>query len=162
MAWLDTSPSTLLPRLGFAHGSGAAYDISPAGIRDRRAARHAEWRRTGRSDPEGPTTMNPTTWTLAYRKPTANRFQRVTNWSGTWSQAQELARSFAQAHPELQVWYVPSAASEENGCEEDRGNVLTDTGRRVRIRETGSLTEAELAMVPDATEARERFLARAY
>jgi hypothetical protein len=44
--WLDTSPSTLIPRLGFAHGSGAAYDASPAGIRDRRAARYEEWRRT--------------------------------------------------------------------------------------------------------------------
>lgn len=46
--WLDTSPSTLLPRFGFAHGSGAAYDASPAGMRDRRAARHEEWRTTVR------------------------------------------------------------------------------------------------------------------
>lgn len=48
VAWLDTSPSTLLPRLGFAYGSGAAYDVSPAGIRERRAARHAEWAATVR------------------------------------------------------------------------------------------------------------------
>ncbi len=46
LAWLDTSPSTLIPRLGFAHGSGAAYDVSAAGLRDRRAARYEEWRRT--------------------------------------------------------------------------------------------------------------------
>jgi hypothetical protein len=46
--WLDTSPSTLLPRLGFAHGSGAAYDVSQAGLRERRAARHAEWAATVR------------------------------------------------------------------------------------------------------------------
>jgi hypothetical protein len=46
--WLDTSPSTLLPRLGFAHGSGAAYDVSAAGLRDRRAARHEEWAATVR------------------------------------------------------------------------------------------------------------------
>ena len=46
--WLDTSPSTLLPRLGFAYGSGAAYDASPAGMRDRRAARHEEWAATVR------------------------------------------------------------------------------------------------------------------
>lgn len=44
--WLDTVPSTLIPRLGFAHGSGAAYDVSAAGLRDRRAARYEEWRRT--------------------------------------------------------------------------------------------------------------------
>lgn len=47
--WLDTSPATLIPRLGFAHGSGAAYDVSPAGLRDRRAARYAEWAATVRN-----------------------------------------------------------------------------------------------------------------
>jgi hypothetical protein len=46
--WLDTSPSTLIPRLGFAHGSGAAYDVSAAGLRERRAARHGEWAATVR------------------------------------------------------------------------------------------------------------------
>jgi hypothetical protein len=105
--------------------------------------------------------MITTAWTLAYRKRTANRFQRVTNWSGTWAQALELARSFSQAHPELDVWYVPTQASEANGAAEDAGNVLTDTGRRVRIRENGALTEAELALVLDAAEAQARFNARA-
>jgi hypothetical protein len=105
--------------------------------------------------------MITTTWTLAYRKPKANRFQRVTNWAGTWSQAQELARSFSEAHPELQVWYVPTQASEVNGAAEDAGNVMVDSGKRIRIRENGALTEAELAMVPDADEARARFLERA-
>ena len=46
--WLDTTPATLLPRLGLAYGSGAAYDVSPAGLRKRRAARHAEWAATVR------------------------------------------------------------------------------------------------------------------
>ncbi len=46
--WLDTSPATLLPRLGFAYGSGAAYDVSPAGVAERRRARHAEWAATVR------------------------------------------------------------------------------------------------------------------
>ena len=46
--WLDTSPATLIPRLGFAHGSGTAYDVSQAGLRERRAARHAEWAATVR------------------------------------------------------------------------------------------------------------------
>lgn len=105
--------------------------------------------------------MNTTTWTLAYRRRTANRFQRVTNWSGTWAQAMELARSFGQAHPKLDVWYVPSAASDANGSIEDRGNILVDSGRRVKILETGFLGEAELAMVPDADEAQARFNAKA-
>lgn len=41
--WLDTRPSTLLPRLSLAYGSGAAYDASPAGMAENRRARHAEW-----------------------------------------------------------------------------------------------------------------------
>jgi hypothetical protein len=46
--WLDTRPSVLLPRAGFAHGSGAAYDVSPAGMADNRRARHTEWAATVR------------------------------------------------------------------------------------------------------------------
>ena len=41
--WLDTRPSTLIPRMGFAYGSGAAYDASAAGIADNRAAHHEQW-----------------------------------------------------------------------------------------------------------------------
>lgn len=41
--WLDTNPMALHPRLGFAFGSGAVYDTSEGGMRDRLAARHAEW-----------------------------------------------------------------------------------------------------------------------
>lgn len=43
-AWEDTTPNHLIPRLGFAHGSGAAYDASVPGIRDGRRARFEEWR----------------------------------------------------------------------------------------------------------------------
>jgi hypothetical protein len=46
--WLDTTPATLIPRPGFAHGSGAAYDVSAAGMAERRRARYEEWRRTVR------------------------------------------------------------------------------------------------------------------
>jgi hypothetical protein len=46
--WLDTSPATLLPRLGIAYGSGADYDVSETGMRERRSARHAEWLATVR------------------------------------------------------------------------------------------------------------------
>jgi len=99
-----------------------------------------------------------TTWTLAYRKPKANRFQRVTNWSGTWAQAMELARTFAGENPGLQVYYVPTQASEVNGVAEDAGNVMVDSGKRIRIRENGVLSAELLARVPDADEARARFV----
>ena len=102
-----------------------------------------------------------TTWTLAYRKPKANRFQRVNNWGGTWHQARDLAGKFAQANPGLQVYYVPSAASETPG-HEDTGNVLSETGRRVRIRETGELSPEMLAQVGDADQLKAEFDARAY
>jgi hypothetical protein len=46
--WLDTSPSTLIPRLGFAYGSGAPYDAAAAGVVERRRSRHAEWAATVR------------------------------------------------------------------------------------------------------------------
>lgn len=42
-AWLDYR---LPPVLGIAYGSGAPYDVSPAGIRDRQRSRFEEWRST--------------------------------------------------------------------------------------------------------------------
>lgn len=42
-AWLDYR----LPRVpGIAYGSGAAYDTSTAGVRDRQRARFEQWRET--------------------------------------------------------------------------------------------------------------------
>lgn len=122
-------------------------------------------------------------WTLAYRNPRANRFQRVTNWSGTWHQARELAAKLLEAQPALQVYYVQSAASElaetkrlaqevANGRMtselayaylEDHGNVLVaETKRRVRMFETGTLSPELLAQVPNAAEAKARFEADAH
>ena len=44
-AWLDYR----LPRTaGFAYGSGAPHDTSPAGIRDRQHSRAEQWRATVR------------------------------------------------------------------------------------------------------------------
>jgi hypothetical protein len=43
-AWLDTKPSEVLPSFGIAHGSGAAYDSTAAGIRDNNSARWKAWR----------------------------------------------------------------------------------------------------------------------
>lgn len=41
-AWLDTKPS--VPSFGIAFGSGAAYDSTPAGVRDNNSARWKAWR----------------------------------------------------------------------------------------------------------------------
>ncbi len=117
-------------------------------------------------------------WTLAYRTPRANHFKRVTNWEGTWHQARELAAKLLETEPGLQVYYVQSAASELAEVKrlanevasgrimsetaysylEDHGNILVaETRRRVKMRETGSLSPELLAQVPDADEAKARF-----
>lgn len=104
------------------------------------------------------------TWTLAWRKRRANRFERATNWAGTWHQARELCGIFVDAHPDLEVWYVPSKAAEDSGysTSEDVGNILTENGRRVPMRDTGKLDADILLRVPDAGAAKARFAAKVY
>lgn len=117
-------------------------------------------------------------WTLAYRTPRANHFKRVTNWSGTWHQAYELAAKLMEAEPTLQVYYVTTQAYEMDEIKriaqdvtlgrmtpelahrylEDHGNILVSAnGRRVKMRETGTLSDELLAQVPDADEAKARY-----
>ena len=80
-------------------------------------------------------------WTVAYRRPRANTFRRVTNWSGTWNEASGMATRLMELQPELEVWYVPTQAAEADDYSqpEDRGNILTHRGTRVRMTETGTL-----------------------
>jgi hypothetical protein len=105
------------------------------------------------------TTVEPKTWTIAYRRRTANRFQRVTNWSGTWAEAREMAGAFGELYPDLQVWYTMTAAHEQaetirlaakvasgeydqefaDRYLEDHRNIMVDSGKRIAIRETGNL-----------------------
>lgn len=74
------------------------------------------------------------TWTIAYRKRSASRFQRVTNWSGTWAEAESVASKFGQDHPELQVWLVPSREHDATRPDHvDANNVLVDSGKRIKI-----------------------------
>jgi hypothetical protein len=82
-------------------------------------------------------------WTLAFRNPRANRFRRVTDWGGSWDEAQKMSGAAVTAHPELEIWYVPSLAAEQSGysCEEDRGNILANTGRRVRMVDDAVLAD---------------------
>jgi hypothetical protein len=93
----------------------------------------------------------PPSWTLAYRRPRANRFQRVTDWCGTWREAYAMAAVFGQANPGLQVYYVPTAAYERaHSRHEDDGNILTPSGRRVRMVETGTIHLGEITPQPEA------------
>lgn len=87
------------------------------------------------------------TWTIAYRKPKANRFLRV-DLALTWTQAAELAGRVGAARPDLQVWYTVSESwdAAHPDCE-DAYNILTDTGRRVRIMEGGTLPDGVAAPV---------------
>jgi hypothetical protein len=103
-----------------------------------------------------------TTWTIAYRNPRANRFTRVTNWTGTWSQAVGMAQLFAEANPDAQVFYVPSRESELNGLvpAEDIANILVDSGKRVRIVEKGEIPAEMIARIPVRKVARERWTDR--
>lgn len=94
-------------------------------------------------------------WTIAWRTPRANRFLRATNWTGTWSQAMNMTRAFHVAHPDQQVYCVTTAAYEADQAAriasgelsadyaEDFGNILMETGRRVRMIDKG-IIDADL------------------
>lgn len=75
-------------------------------------------------------------WTIAYRKPKANRFIRK-NLFLTWQEAFDRAGAFKAAHPDLEVFYVTNLSAEQCGycAEEDRGNIMTDSSKRIRIYE---------------------------
>jgi hypothetical protein len=83
-------------------------------------------------------------WTIAYRNPRANRFQRVTDLAVTWVDATAWALAISIVHPELEVWYVTTAEREstyvgDHPCAEDVANILVPSGKRVRVFDTGSL-----------------------
>lgn len=96
--------------------------------------------------------MTATAWTVAYRKPHANRFLRADNFAGTWDEASDLGRAFAARHLDLEVWTVPTADcdTDDRTVPEDRGNILVGTGRRVRILEGGAV-DADLLPTPVPT-----------
>lgn len=87
--------------------------------------------------------MESTEWTLAYRRPKANRFARIPDLHLTWDQSTDLGRYCAWRHPELQVWTTTTREAEVSGrvCPDDVGNILTDSGRRVVLVDTGNLVD---------------------
>jgi hypothetical protein len=51
-----------------------------------------------------------------------------------------MAMVFGQANPGTQVYYVPTATYEAlHPWHDDNGTILTDSGRRVRMAETGTI-----------------------
>lgn len=92
-------------------------------------------------------------WTIAFRKRTANRFQRVTNWSGTWDAAVRMAEIFGKANPELDIYYTITREAEEMGygSEEDQGNILVDSGKRIRVMDNAELSEEIISAFVEAS-----------
>lgn len=91
-------------------------------------------------------------WTVAYRHPRANHIKRVPQLALTWEESYALARKVQEALPPgFEVYYVTTAEADAHGftSEEDRGNVLVASGRRVRMRETGVLPEGVTAPEDD-------------
>ncbi|UAW08472.1 hypothetical protein SEA_MORI_121 [Mycobacterium phage Mori] len=82
-------------------------------------------------------------WTIAWRKPRANRFHRATDLATDWHTASAVAAAVSHLRPDLEVWYVPTKAAEESGyvSAEDVGNILVSSGRRVRIVDDGKLAD---------------------
>ena len=79
-------------------------------------------------------------WTIAIR-PTVTRgiFHRV-DLALTWEQAVDLAQYVAKLLPAAAVWYVPNADYDaRHPGHEDAGNVMVDTGARIRIKDDGEL-----------------------
>ena len=94
-----------------------------------------------------------TGWTIAYRvSKYANHLKRVSDVDLSWHGARVLADRFASAMPDAEVYYVSTLQAEEDGrvCEEDRGNMLLESGKRVKFRETGVLPEG--VVVPSQKE----------
>lgn len=100
-------------------------------------------------------------WTAAYRKPRANKFHRVVLPATvvlTEEQAKDMGEAIQGANPGLEVYIVPTLAAEKAGQvpEEDHGNVLVHTGRRIRITETGDLTALNVEIPSDVELAFDR------
>jgi hypothetical protein len=82
-------------------------------------------------------------WTVAYRKPRANRFHRIPL-QLTWKQAMVLASLVYNALDGYEVYTVTTVEADatDRVCAEDKGNVLSvSTGRRVRLVDNGKLPE---------------------
>lgn len=96
--------------------------------------------------------MNTNAWTLVSRRKGARFFRPVADvpaglsWEASGAMGRQLAREIGD--DTVQVWNVPTAGSAQH--EEDRDNVLTDSGKRFPIRWDAApqyrVTVADVAM----------------
>ncbi len=91
-------------------------------------------------------------WTVAWRTRRATSIVRALNWAGSWAEAVDMAASVGELLGDgYQVWYTSSLEGERRvqymidsgeldaSYAEDHGNILVDSGARVRITDTGML-----------------------
>lgn len=72
-------------------------------------------------------------WTVAFRKPRANRFLRVSGLNLIWDDAVWLSHRLESMVPGLQVWFVQAASDDQTDPA-----IRTDSGKMVRVVETGA------------------------
>ncbi|QNJ56946.1 hypothetical protein SEA_REINDEER_155 [Mycobacterium phage Reindeer] len=84
-----------------------------------------------------------TYWTIAYRNRRANHFKRAQDLATDWHSAMAKAGAIKERLPHLDIWVLQTREAENAGyaCAEDCGNILLETGKRIAVRDTGSLAE---------------------
>jgi hypothetical protein len=80
--------------------------------------------------------------TIAYRKPKANRYLRVNDWSGTGREAFDMIARIREGRPDLDMITVLADRRESDGF------TRTASGHHVRIMEGGSLSDLITATAP--------------
>lgn len=81
--------------------------------------------------------------TIAYRKPKANRYLRVNDWSGTGRETFDMIARIREDRPDLDMITVLADRRESDGF------TRTASGHHVRIMEGGSLSD--LVTAPAST-----------
>lgn len=102
----------------------------------------------------------PLIWTIAFRRKTGPWFQRV-ELELTWAQAFYATQALGVLHPELQIYYTTTRQHDDKMLAkaatddwfaryaEDSHNILTDSGRRVAVKDTGKL-DPRLCILPQS------------
>lgn len=81
-------------------------------------------------------------FTYGYRKPTANRIYRVSDWSGTWQDARDRGTAIAaKAHEDLHFFVLTTRDYDETNPTEDSHNMMSTSGKRIPLVD---ITEVEL------------------
>lgn len=74
-------------------------------------------------------------WTYGYRKPTANRIFRVSDWCGTWDEARDRATRVG-ADSSAHFFVLTTRTYDDLHPSEDSHNLLMSNGKRISLVET--------------------------